>query len=259
MLSTQVQASEQSDHPWSDEQHEQLVYHASETWTSQIFNYPVLQYPIQEPETLYSQHNQDTIPIFSYGSLLNKESAARTLSEKAMATHQSAVSFGSKRVFDRHVPTTIRWGPLERPNDTAMLNLNQTNDLSEVVNGVVIEVDINDLKNLLFREEGYDLVPVVVTYWDDAMDPSKAPRFFIAYTFQASDESREGIHYTNQYINPVPGYALASKSGAEQYGELFLDLWVSSTYLADKETPFAVWESYPEVDCVFDEGCAIPN
>ncbi len=252
-----VIADEENFYPWSDEKHAFMVDHATKVWSSKIFSYPTLQYPVSDPEQLYSIYNRETIPIFSYGSLLNKESASRTLSEKAMTTHRPAVSFGTKRVFDRHVPTTTRWGPMERPNDTGMLNIIQTDDLSHVVNGVVIEVDIDDLKNLLYREEGYDLVPIVVTCWIDAVDGEATPQFFVAYTFQASDEERDDIHYTNRYINPVPGYALASKKGAEQYGESFLNLWVSSTYLADKETPFALWETYPELDCRFEEGCAL--
>lgn len=250
---------ESSNLPWSDEKHAAMIEQASQIWSSEMYHYPSLNYPVSEPEELYRLYQSETIPIFSYGSLLNKESASRTLSEKAMATHRPAISFGVQRVFDRHVPTTSRWGPKERPNDTGMLNVFTTNTLSDVVNGVVIEVDIDDLNNLLVREEGYDLVPVVVTCWNDAVGDGGEPRFFIAYTFQASEEAREGIFYTNRYINPVPGYAWASKQGAEQYGEPFLNLWVSSTYLADRETPFALWETTPELDCRFEEGCALPN
>lgn len=259
LFSTIAMSEQEKPYPWSNERHHSMVDRAVEIWSDNISNYPSLSYPVNNPEQLYSIYNSETIPIFSYGSLLNKESAARTLSESAMATHRPALSFGTKRIFDRHVPTTSRWGPLERPNDTGMLNINQTENFSEIVNGVVIEVDIDDLKNLLFREEGYDLVPVVVTCWNKAVDDGAEPNFFIAYTFQASDDEREGIHYTNRYINPVPGYAFASREGAEQYGESFLNLWVASTFLADKETPFSLWELFPELDCQFEEGCSLPN
>lgn len=257
LFSSHLNAIEEHGYPWSKIKHFEMVDQAQETWVSEIHKYPSLEYPVRDPIQLYAIYNSETIPIFSYGSLLNKESASRTLSDKAMATHRPALSFGGKRVFDRHVPTTSRWGPKERPNDTGMLNFIQTEDFYHVVNGVVIEVDIDDLKNLLLREEGYDLVPVVVTCWNDVINDASQKNYFIAYTFQASDDERNGVHYTNRYINPVPGYAWASKQGAEQYGESFLNLWVSSTYLADKETRFSLWEIYPEVDCIFEEGCAI--
>ncbi|MEM1283708.1 MAG: gamma-glutamylcyclotransferase family protein [Chlamydiota bacterium] len=261
LLSNHLNALEEHDHPWSKIKHIEMVNQAQETLVSESHKYPSLEYPVSDPIQLYAIYNSETIPIFSYGSLLNKESASRTLSDKAMTTHRPALSFGTKRVFNRHVPNTSRWGPKERPNDTGMLNVIQTEDLSHVVNGVVIEVDIDDLKNLLLREEGYDLVPVVVTCWNDVINDDSHKNYFVAYTFQASDDERVGVHYTNRYINPVTGYALASKQGAEQYGESFLKLWVSSTYLADKETQFSLWEIYPEVDCTFEEGCAIstPN
>lgn len=243
--------------PWSEEKQEQIVQHIEKKWRAELSRYPELSYPIEEPEQLYSLYGQEKIPLFSYGSLLNKESAARTLSEEALATHRPAIAFGIKRIFDRHVPTTKRWGPIERPNDTAMLNVHRTKEFSQITNGVIIEVDSKDLKNLITREEGYDLIPVIVTDWNNTEE--KTPTLSIAYTFRASEEAREGIYYTHRRINPVPGYALASKAGAAQYGKDFLKLWSTSTFLADKVTPFTAWEKNSEIDCQFEEGCLLPK
>jgi len=244
--------------PWGDEKHKILTQDAKVKWSDKSSEYPTFKYPINNQEDLISQYNSGTVPIFSYGSLLNKESAARTLSPKAMKTHKPAIAFSTRRIFDRHVPKTKRWGPMERPNDTAMLNIISVDNFSEIVNGVVIDVDYDDLVNLSQREEGYDLVPVIITSWEDANSNNHA-EFFVAYTFQAPYEPREGVTYTNNYINPVPGYAFASKSGAAQYGDDFLNLWIESTYLADKVTPFSLWENTPEIDCIFESGCQKPK
>ncbi len=237
------------------EHHDTLVSEAIKL-EDDLRKMPVFEYPIRNPSDVVQLFEGDTVPIFSYGSLLNRASAARTLSEKAMATHKPAIVFSAHRIFDRHVPTTKRWGPMERPNDTAMLNLYITGDYCNIVNGVVIHVGIDDLQGLLDREEGYDLIPVIGTNWTSVVDDKEVqPEMFIAYAFKASDEPREGVYYTSAYINPVPGYAIASQNGAIQYGEVFEKLWIASTYLADKTTSYQEWLENPAIDCECNHGC----
>ncbi len=179
--------------------------------------------------------------IFAYGSLLNKESAARTLSSHAIQTSQPAVAFGLKRIFDYDAaPINKRWGEPRRPNDTAMLNVIPTDDPSSMVNGVILKVDKRDLAKLIEREKGYDLVPVSVIRWDEVQQDH--PQLQTAYTFMARED------HINPCINPVPGYAQASKEGAAQYGDDFLQFWLETTFLADGRTPFTTWEKNPAID-----------
>ena len=91
--------------------------------------------------------------------------------------------------------------------------------------------------------------------WNDAINSDcKTSDIKIAYTFSASEEPREGKVYTNSFVNPIYGYALASKDGAAQHGKEFLDYWIKSTYLADRKTPFSEWEKNPKINCG-NKGC----
>ncbi len=191
-------------------------------------------YPIENLDPIF--RDQDTIFIFSYGSLLNKESAARTLSAGAMKTHHPAIAYGLVRVFDRQVSpcSAQRWGEQQSENELAMLNVTMTGRVEDRVNGVLIEVDRTDLEKLIDREVGYDLVALPVTDWEGG-------DVQIAYTFHATPDEKNGKTYVGCNIKPVREYALASKEGAAQYGKEFLQMWIDTTYLADNST-FAQWE-----------------
>ena len=207
---------------------------------------PTFEYPIRSPQEILSLFPNGKVPIFGYGSLLNPASAARHLSQDALNSSRLTIAFGLRRVFDRAVGGPTHWGVPEKPNDTGMLNVQLTGQPDDLVNGVVMELDEADLLSVISREKGYDLVPVPVIYWDEAEYLS--PQVFYAYTFRASTEAREGIVYTSPSVNPIPGYALASKEGAELYGQSFLEFWLATTFLADGETPFAEWEQNPNLD-----------
>lgn len=242
--------------PWSKKQNENITHQINQSVKNNSNSYKIYEYPISEPDQVLKDLNQEKILIFAYGSLLNIESAKRSLGPETMQTYKKAIAFGLQRVFDRHVPETKRWGLPQRSNDIAALNVHPTGNWSDSVNGVILEVDLEDFKALLDREEGYDLIPIPIVLWDDAMNSdAKSPDVKIAYTFRASEEPREGKVYTNPFVNPIYGYALASKEGAAQHGTEFLDYWVNSTFLADRKTSFSAWEKNPKINCG-KEGCS---
>ena len=78
------------------------------------------------------------------------------------------------------------------------------------------------------KEEGYDLIPVVIASWDDVITEGGNKNFKIAYTFSASQ-----YPYVRSCICPVTGYAKASAEGAKTYGEDFYRLWQATTHYAD--------------------------
>lgn len=220
----------------------------AERWEKTVNNqYPVYKYPA-DAKQMVEKSADGKILIFGYGSLVNPESAARTLSVDAMKTYQPAVAFGMKRTFDRKVTNTDRWGPRERPSDVGMLNVFKTGDHLDALNGVTFEVNQEDLRALIEREIGYDLVPIPIVRWQEAVDPNDTPDFQIAYVFLSPEEERDGKVYVDPCVNPVPGYAMASKEGAALNGQGFLKLWLESTFLADKKTPFIEWEKNPHID-----------
>lgn len=203
--------------------------------------YPDFKYPADYKE-LMKLFPKGELYIFGYGSLVNPESAARTLSSDAMKTYEPAVAFGMKRSFDRKVTNTERWGPQERSSDVGMLNVFKTKQ-ADPLNGVTFKVNALDLKSLIEREVGYDLVPVYVISWKKFIDEEEEPDFKIAYVFLAPSDPKNV--YVDPCINPVPRYALASKEGAAINGKDFLNLWLKSTFLADRKTPFSQWEKAP--------------
>ncbi len=225
--------------PWTDEHQIIMVQEAKRVLEEQQKNFPNFEYPIACEQCLLDLFPDQKIIIFTYGSLLCKESAARTLSKEALKTFRLAVAFGAIRVFDRDVPLSTRWGPVKK-NETGMLNLWKDPDLNKIVNGAIIKVDKKDLHRLIQREQGYDLVPIPVVLWNEALNSGpEHPRIFMAHTFLASKEHRNNSVYTKSPIQPVKGYANMVKDAAASYGTPYLKLWMATTFLSDGATPYA--------------------
>jgi hypothetical protein len=170
---------------------------------------------------------------------MDARSAGRTLSPEAMESRRPGLAFGIKRAFDRDVPIKpeSRWGIPCDPMARGMLNIQPADKREDFVNGVLVDVPLEDLPKLLEREEGYDLIPVVVTEWKTYLKGT--PEFTIAYTLHASAESK----YTNNAIYPRPGYYELTRDASSQFGPLFHFLWMGSTYLANGKTSILLWEA----------------
>lgn len=193
-------------------------------------------YPYPDLADRLRDQGEGSILIFSYGSLMDRESAQETLSEQSMATRRTAVAFGVRRLFDRDVPIKPRshWHTPNDPLARGMLNVRVSDSPYDIINGVLVEVAVDDLPSILSREVGYDLYPVVVEEWDspDSSD------YAVAYTFRAPEHSI----YTNPKLLPRPGYYELTRNAAKQYGPLFLALWYKTTYFADGHTLIQEWE-----------------
>lgn len=206
-----------------------------------IQNYPVLDQPLLQKDRVMGLYPKDSVLLFAYGSLLNINSASRTISDKSISTYTPAVAFGLQRLFDRDVPESENnWGTINSPLERGMLNVRYDGDPSHVVNGVLMVVNDHDLEKLIERETGYELIPIPVMLWDQAINKSNAkPTIVIAYTFSAKENSP----YVDHQVIPVTNYAIASEMGAAQYGDEFLRFWQQTTYLADGKTPYMDWKN----------------
>jgi len=231
--------------PWSAARHLFLVERVNEQFLTQI----VLPYPIAQDDLKGLYGKQKTVPFFAYSSMIDPESAAaQAISPTGRSSFQPAVAFGIQRVFNReldHKVVTAKFGPLRRDNDLAILNAFEKQDVA--VNGVLFNLTLPDLLILANREVGYDLIPVPVILWDEAMGDEE-PSIIVAYTFRAPDYIGEGTRYTNPAINPIPQYVALLQKGIQQLGEDFEAMWWATTYLADKKTPLSEMP-YHEVDC----------
>lgn len=216
--------------PWSAARHLELVQKANG-----LYYIPqILFYPLSE-EALQTIYQADTISFFAYGSMIDRDSGAvRAISSQAAATQIPAIAFGIQRTFNREMAPTAVGDALKRPNDLAVLNIFHKTDA--VLNGVLFQLPASDLISLSNREVGYDLIPVVVMRWDDAVDEQKEPEVFLAYTFKAPDYQGEGVRYTNPHINPNPAYFHYLQKGLNHFGDDFKAMWWATTYLADRTT-----------------------
>ena len=197
------------------------------------------EYPHQEIVHYMQKEGKQSLLIFSYGSLMDAASAACSLSQASMATRRPAIAFGVRRLFDRDVPVRedSKWGTPTDPKARGMLNIMLSEQPEDFINGVLMDVTIEDISHILFREEGYDLLPVVVQDWDNVAD-TLHPCYQIAYAFYAPQNSNA----TNSLILPRPGYYELSRNASLFYGQIFYRIWLKTTFLADGVTPITEWE-----------------
>jgi hypothetical protein len=199
---------------------------------------PIYEYPYKNlPDQLKKMGKKDII-LFTYGSLISYTSANKTLSKKTLETRKPAVAFGIRRVFDRDVPIRkgSKWKLTNDEKARGMLNVIDTHNSFDMVNGVIVNVPIEELNEILIREVGYDLVPVLCIDWD--LCNSSSPESYIAYTFRAKQKSQ----YTSQNIKPRPGYYELVRDAAKEYGPLFYTIWINTTYCSDGNTSIRSWE-----------------
>ena len=226
--------------PWNAARHLELVEKAAVLHPLLVEHVQKKIYPLSDEDLqqIYQAAQSQTIPFFAYSSMIDKEAGAvKAISPAAAATQTPAIAFGLQRTFNREMAaSTVEggWGALKRPNDLAILNVFPKEDA--VLNGVIFELPFSDLLILTKREVGYDLIPVLVMRWSDAIEGEKEPEIFLAYTFQAPDFTGEGMRYTNMNVNPIPGYFDFLQKGLTSMGDDFKAMWWSTSYLADKKT-----------------------
>lgn len=227
--------------PWTQEYHTLLTEKLSEQ-VANLANFPSLQYPNEGHADLPSLFPDQKVILFGYGSLMNKQSASRSITPETLATMKPVIAFGLQRVFNYKAKKTDHWGADQNKLEKAMLNLIPTTSYKEVVNGVSIEVDAQDLPQLVQREVGYDLVPILIADWSEVSEENPSVNIKVAYTFIAAPGLRNHIEYTSTKYYPVRGYMHAAQEGALEYGENFHDLWNHTTYLADGLTEVTDWD-----------------
>jgi hypothetical protein len=201
---------------------------------------PSYRYPYNDLAQKLSAEGKKSLPLFSYGSLVDPASASLTLSKQALKTRRPALAFGVIRAFDRDITVKpdSKWGTPCHQEARGMLNIQPSPYLEQFINGVLLDVPLKDIDALLKREIGYDLIPVVIADWQSMLDGKL--NFDYAYILHAQRDSV----YVNTAIFPRPGYYELTRNAATQYGPLFSLLWLNTTFMADGHTPIAVWEQW---------------
>jgi hypothetical protein len=220
--------------PWSGDYQKMLIEKAAQE-APNLSKYPTLQYPNLNYSQVLDKYPQGKALLFGYGSLINAQSESRTISAKAVHSMQPAIAFGLKRLFNYDAKKALK-SPNLPTEEGSFLNTVPMTQLSQMINGVLIKVGKDDLAHLVQRETGYDLVPILVTLWEDVLAESPSAKIQIAYAFIASDELRQGVRYTHNGYDPDKRYLRLVEQGAAAYGEKFLDYFNATTFLSDGTT-----------------------
>lgn len=234
-----INASEKA--PW-DSGYQQILMEKIGQKIMTLSTYPSIEYPSGDAQQILKKYPNGKVLLFGYGSLINAASAARSVSQEAVQSMQPAVAFGFKRIFNYKAKNVSRWGSDLPENERAMLNIQPTTTYNHMINGVVMEISPGDLAQLIQRETGYDLVPMLIADWNEATSENPSVNIRIAYTFLVPDELRNGIDYTQTKYYPVRGYLNAAREGAAAFGPEFLDYWNATTYLGDGTTSVTQWD-----------------
>lgn len=198
----------------------------------------IFRYPWDGLEQHLKSTHRSGLPFVGYGSLLNKESAALTLSRQTLEARQPVVAFGALRVFNYVMPPSVkRYGEVSLGLNRAALNVRLTARPEHALNAVRIDIPFDGIGALRDRENGYDLAPLACIPWEM---PDQPP--FIAYILSCPEESDVAISKTDNSLLPHKRYYEVCRDGASEFGESFLKFFLSTTFLADGVTPMSEWE-----------------
>ena len=182
-------------------------------------------YPWPDLEAHLATYHCGRLPLFAYGSLLNAESAVRTMPGWRRDECRPANAFGVVRVFN--YPLTLdavaRYGPGPTPWHVAALGVRVTGLPTDRVNGLVSSLAAEDLGGFREREMGYRLTEVPVASWDDASNGEFPAKAFVL-EHRAPDDPK---------LLPHPGYLAVCREGAASFGAGFRDDFDRTTLLAD--------------------------
>lgn len=202
-------------------------------------------YPWKGLEEEVAKTVERKLLLVGYGSLLNRDSAARTIKDTPREGHPPVLALGARRVFNYVIPDARlkSYGGNFSPRERAALNVDYTRSPEDALNGRLLTVAPTDFAALRDREVGYDLRPVVCVRWG-----AWNTQPFTAYVLVAAEGARAGRTVIDNDALPHPLYAGICRAGAHAVSQAFLQLYLQTTFLADRKTNLAAWErEHPEV------------
>jgi len=198
--------------------------------------YPRFPYPWEGLEASIAERDAGALSLVGYGSLMNLESAARTLTVSRIEELEPIRVFGVQRVFDYRMPRSIdaRYGKPADERMRAALNVYPVPDRDAWINAVRISVDVSEIGDLRQREVAYRLEPALCLPWkDDGGTPS------ISYVLSCQGDSWKGETYTDPGLLPHEAYLELCMAGARAFSQSVLDAFLETTVLADRRTTLA--------------------
>jgi hypothetical protein len=139
------------------------------------------------------------------------------------------VAHGVQRIFnfalvdENYAEFGGRYTPSAHPERRATLNVVETGQQRDVVNGVLFTVKSDEIEDIATREYGYDLLPVQYSGQSHG----------VAHLFIARKDSEHIGHRVLDDILPNESSLNTCLVGAATYGDDFLRTWIRSCITAD--------------------------
>ena len=195
-------------------------------------------YPWQNLESDLRSSGIQKIGLFGYGSLINIESALKTVNPLD-DNFIPSIGFGMHRLFDYDPPKEVRKrsmykGTLDTIN-RGLYNVHYTNFYSDFINGVYFEIDLDQIQSFRERELGYSLKKVLSIDWISKSE------IFECYALGCENVILDGTPLTNEKILPNEEYWQVCKQGALKISEEFYYVLKGTSFLADGITTMNYW------------------
>ncbi len=197
---------------------------------------PLLAHPWEGLEEKLAEEGRDRLRLIGYGSLVNANSAAVTVTEEIARRALPVIAYGALRVFDyRMDPANSRYQGPDTPDALALLNLRLTGNPGDCFNGVVIETPLEHLPALRDRESDYSLARIAFRNWNESEIQS-------AWVLSCVEGTPGGELRLDRTLTPNRDYYRVCRDGAESFGTAFLDAWLDSAFLGDGKMRVREWE-----------------
>jgi hypothetical protein len=167
------------------------------------------------------------LPLLAYGSLMNEQSARRTLANYADLRPTPVVAFGGKRFYHYRMPREVvdRYPPTVSPLERAALNVVGTRNPEDYFNAVLLGIPLTDLPGLREREKQYDLIPLPFLLWDGRTGAVRT-----AYALSSPPGPNGKVE---EGLLPHPAYHQVCLTGACGFGTEFGDCFSRTSFLTD--------------------------
>jgi len=196
-------------------------------------------YPWDGIEDWMEENGRDQLPLVAFGSLMHQGSAAMDIASLG----RPVIAFGVRRHFNYiHLRPELSFlgMPTEKHlEEAARLNVSYSGHTNDIINGVLVYVDIDDIDRLRIRENGYDLIKIQILDYGDAANVGTSKMQF-REAFILSNPEGSLHRSTSLSFMPHVNYANICLEGVyeiERQGMPgFFDLFVRTTYLNDGRT-----------------------
>jgi hypothetical protein len=197
---------------------------------------PGMNYPWGNLESDLRNLETSTFDLIGYGSLLNPDSAKRTIKDTPENGHPPVLAIGATRVFEYVMPQSMIDEHPEKfePQKKAALNLRYSPTNRSLFNGRLLTVRVQDIEALRNREKGYDLQPVVYVPWGEWNAEPKN-----AYVLVARKQIMDGRQLVDETAEPFPPYEKTCRDGAALVSKPFLDFYLRTTYVGKDQLPLS--------------------